>query len=120
MVLLPFPPATKVMPAGAAERVKLGAGVTVSEIVAVLPSTPALAVMVTVVAPGVAFAAARRVSVLVRLVDAGLNDPVTPVGKPETESDTLPLKPFCGATVIVLEPAPPCRMVRLAGDAVIE
>jgi hypothetical protein len=120
IVLLTFPPPTNMMLAGAAERMKLGAGVTVSEIVAVLLAAPALAVMVRVAALGAAFAATLRVSVLVRLVDAGLNDPVTPAGKPETESDTFPLKPFCGATVMVLEPEPPCRIVRLTGDAVIE
>ena len=34
----------------------------------------------------------------------GLKEAVTPPGKPEAVKMTLPLKPFCGVTVIVLEP----------------
>lgn len=48
-------------------------------------------------------AAALAVSVmlLVVLVFVGLNDPVTPFGKPLTERFTVPVKLFCGFTVTV-------------------
>jgi len=39
--------------------------------------------------------------VLVLVVLAGLNDAVTPDGRPEADKLTLPLKPFVGLTVIV-------------------
>ena len=44
-------------------------------------------------------------------------DAVTPLGMPEAESATLPVKPFCGVVVIMLEPLAPCAIVRLLGDA---
>ena len=59
---------------------------------------------------------AVSVSTLVLVVLAGLKaEAVTPLGRPETDSITLPVKPFCGVTVIVLVPLPPC--VRVYGDA---
>jgi hypothetical protein len=60
---------------------------------------------------------AVRVNVLVLAVLLGLNDAVTPLGSPEADKLTLPLKPFCGVTVIVLVPPPPCVIVTLLGDA---
>lgn len=47
---------------------------------------------------------AVKVSVLVVAAFVGLKDAVTPLGKPEADKLTLLLKPFCGATVIVLVP----------------
>ena len=64
-------------------------------------------VMVMVEVPGVAFAEAVSVSVLVVVVGFGLNPAVTPVGKPVAFRVTLPLKPFRGATVMVLVPLLP-------------
>ncbi len=59
---------------------------------------------------------AVSVRTLVLVVLAGLNvEAVTPLGRPETDSATLPVKPFCGVTVMVLVPLPPC--VRVYGDA---
>ena len=59
---------------------------------------------------------AVSVRTLVLVVLAGLNvEAVTPLGRPETDSATLPVKPYCGVTVIVLVPLPPC--VRVYGDA---
>ena len=64
--------------------------------------------------PAVLVALSVRTLVLVAL--AGLNEEaVTPLGRPETDSATLPLKPFCGVTVMVLVPLPPC--VRVHGNA---
>src|SRR5712691_3549200 len=59
---------------------------------------------------------ALSVRTLVLVVLAGLNEEaVTPLGRPETDSATLPVKPFCGVTVMVLVPLPPC--VSVYGDA---
>ncbi len=60
---------------------------------------------------------AVSVSVLVLVVLLGLNDGVTPLGKPEADKLTLPVKPFCGVTVLVLVPLVPWVIVTLDGDA---
>ena len=75
-----------------------------SVMVAVLVRIVALPVMVTAKFPMAAVLFAVRVSVLVLLVLLGLKDAVTPLGSPETDKLTLPLKPFCGVTVMVLVP----------------
>jgi len=36
-----------------------------------------------------------------------LNDGVTPLGRPDADKATLPLKPFWGTTLMVLEPLDP-------------
>jgi hypothetical protein len=79
-----------------------------------LPDVP---VMVTVTVPVVAVLLAVSVNVLVLAVLLGLKDAVTPLGSPDADKLTLPLKPFCGVTVIVLVPAVPCVIVKLLGDA---
>jgi hypothetical protein len=63
--------------------------------------------MVTVAVPKVAEAPAVRVSVPGAVVVALTNDAVTPVGKPDAVRATAPLKPFCGAMVMVLTPLAP-------------
>ncbi len=73
--------------------------------------------MVTVAVPVVAVLLAVNVRALVPVVLAGLNDAVTPLGRPAAESATLPVKPFCGVTVTVLDPLEPCVTVKLLGDA---
>ena len=67
--------------------------------------------------PVVAVLLAVSVSVLVLVVLLGLNDGVTPLGKPEADKLTLPVKPFCGVTVLVLVPLVPWVIVTLDGDA---
>ena len=57
------------------------------------------------------------VRVLVVVVLVGMKDAVTPFGRPEADKLTLPVNPFSGITVIVLEPFDPCRMFMLLGDA---
>jgi hypothetical protein len=89
----------------------------VSERVAVLVKVSDVPLMVTVDVPVVAAALAVSVNVLVLVVLFGLNEAVTPLGKPEADKLTLPVKPFCGMTVIVLVPIVPCTMVMFAGDA---
>jgi hypothetical protein len=77
-------------------------------------------VMVTVDVPVVAVALAVSVNVLVLVVLVvllGLKEAVTPLGRPEADKLTLPVKPFCGVTVIVLVPMVPCARLMLAEDA---
>ena len=79
-----------------------------------LPDVP---VTVTVTVPVVAVLLAVNVNVLVVAVLLGLNEAVTPLGRPDADKLTLPLKPFCGVTVIVLAPLVPRTIVKLFGDA---
>ena len=67
--------------------------------------------------PVVAALLAVSVKVLVAVVGFVLNDAVTPLGRPGAAKVTLPVKPFLGRTVMVLEPLDPWAMVRLLGDA---
>src|SRR5260370_16080770 len=77
---------------------------------------PEVPVMVAEYVPVAAVLLAVSVSTLVRVVLAGLKaEAVTPLGRPETDSATPPVKPFCGVTVMVLVPLPPC--VRVYGVA---
>src|SRR6266481_8528745 len=78
-----------------------------------LPETP---VTVTLKVPVAAVPLAVSVNVLVLAVLLGLNDAVTPLGRPDADKVTLPLKPFCGLTVMVLAPLPPCVIVTLPGE----
>jgi hypothetical protein len=64
-------------------------------------------VIVTVDVPVAAVALAVSVKELVVVAEAGLREAVTPLGRPDADKLTLPLKPFRGATVMVLEPLIP-------------
>ena len=81
----------------------------------VFVNVPDVPVTVTVTVPVAAVALAISVSVLVKAIGFGLNAAVTPLGKPDAERVTLPLKPFTGVMVIVLVPLLPCVMVALFG-----
>jgi hypothetical protein len=94
-----------------------GGGVTVRVSVVVFVKVPDVPMMVTVTVPVLAALPAVSVNVLVVVVGLGLNDAVTPLGRPEADKLTLPLKPFCGVTLIALAPLPPCVIVKLVGDA---
>jgi hypothetical protein len=85
--------------------------------VVVFVKLPDVPVTVTVTVPVVAVLLAVKVSVLLLAVLVGLNDAVTPLGRPDADKLTLPLKPFCGVTVMVLVPVVPCAIVMLFGDA---
>jgi hypothetical protein len=88
MKLAPLLPAAIVRLAGAAERVKLGAGVTVRAIVVLAVKAPAVAVTITVETAVAVAAPAARLSVLVWEEDRVPNAAVTPVGNPDTENVT--------------------------------
>jgi hypothetical protein len=119
IVLVPAVPCTIVKLLGEAERVKFaaGAGFTVRAIAVAFDKLPEVPVIVTVTAPVVAVLLAVSVNVLVAVAGFVLNDAVTPLGNPDADKLTLPLKPFCGVTVIVLVPAVPCTIVKLLGEA---
>ena len=120
MVLVPFLPCTMLSEVGEALMVKLGeaAAFTVSARVVVATRLPEVPVMVTVAVPVVAVELSVKLSVLVEVVGFGLNDAVTPLGKPDAARVTLPLNPPTSVTVMVLVPAaPPCVMVKLLGES---
>jgi hypothetical protein len=117
MVLAPVFPRATLRLLGDAERLKFGPAFTVRAIVVVCVRPPDVPVIVTVTLPVVAVLLAVNVSMLVLVVLLGLNDGVTPLGRPEADKLTLPVKPFCGVTVIVLVPLFPWVIVRLDGDA---
>ncbi len=104
---------------GEADSPKSGTGTvfTVSVMVVVWVKLPDVPVTVTVTVPVAAVLLAVSVSVLVLVVVAGLNDAVTPLGNPEAERLTLPVKPLTGLTVIVLFPLLPWVIVKLDGEA---
>jgi len=116
MVLAPLAPCAMVKAFGDAERAKFPWGFTAREIVAVFVKLPAVPVTVTMTVPSVAVLLAVKVSVLVLAVLLGLNDAVTPAGRPEADKLTLLLKPFCGVTAMVLAPLAPCAIVTLLGE----
>jgi hypothetical protein len=88
----------------------------VRETVVVFVKAADVPVTVTLNVPVAAVLLAVSVNVLVLLVLPGLNDAVTPLGKPDADKLTLPLKPFCGVTVMVAAPVVPCTIVKLLGE----
>ena len=95
-MLPPLPPCVIVKLLGEAEIAKFGAGTrfTVRERVVVFVKLPDVPAMVTVSVPVVAVLLAVSVSVLVLAVLLGLNDAVTPLGRPDADKLTFPVKPF--------------------------
>jgi len=119
IVLVPLaPPFAMVTVFGDAESVKLCTeACTVRLIIVVLVKLPEVPVIVTVTVPVAAVALAVKVKVLVEVVGFGLKAAVTPLGSPDAERVTLPLKPPTGVMVIVIVPLLPWVMVRLLGLA---
>src|SRR6266481_1007236 len=93
----------------------------VKDTVAVCVTPPPVAVTVTFAVPVVAVALAVNVNVELPLpgaaMVAGLKLAVTPVGKPEADSDTAALNPPLTVVEIVLLPELPCVTERLVGEA---
>jgi hypothetical protein len=118
IVLVPLLPCVTLTDEGDALTLKLGEVVefTVSETVVVAVKLPDVPVIVTVAVPVVAVLLAVRVSVLVEVVGFVLNVAVTPLGKPDAASVTLPENPSTSVTVIVLVPLLPCVTVTLLGE----
>jgi hypothetical protein len=119
IVLVPLAPWVTVTEAGEAAMVKLGVAValTVRASVVVAVRLPEVPVMVTVDVPVVAVLLAVRVSTLVPVVGFVPNAAVTPLGRPDAASVTLPVNPFTSVTVMVLVPLPPWVIDRLLGES---
>jgi len=117
MVVVPLLLRAMLRLVGDADKLKLGAGVTVSEIVVDVFRLPLTLLMVTVKVPVAAPVPAVSVNVLVLVVLTGLKDAVTPLGRPEADRLTAPLKPFKGAIVMLLVPWLPCAIVSTFGEA---
>src|SRR5690349_11562953 len=83
------------------------------EIATVFVKLPDVPVIITGKVPTAAVPAVVRVRVLVVEVVAGLNDGVTPAGRPEADKLTLPVKPNCGVMVTVFVLVVPCVIVML-------
>src|SRR6266851_3991206 len=94
-----------------------GAETTVRVSVVVFVKLPEVPEMVTKAVPIVAALPAVSVKVLVPVVLAGLKEAVTPLGNPDADKLTLPVKPFCGVTVTFVAPLAPCATLRLLGEA---
>jgi len=75
--------------------------VTVSAIVVVAVIDPEVPVTVTVDVPAAAVLLAVKVTTLVPVAGFVPNAAVTPLGRPEAASVTLPVNPFTSVTVIV-------------------
>ena len=78
---------------------------------------PAAPVTVTVKVPVAAALLADNVSRLVVVAGFVAKETLTPLGSPDAVKFTLPLNPFTGLIVIVVEPNAPWRSVKLAGEA---
>jgi hypothetical protein len=118
-VLEPLDPWAMVKVFGDAERLKSGVTVvlTVRATVVVWVRAPEVPVIVIVDVPSVAVLLAVSVKTLVAVVGFVPNAAVTPVGMPDADKVTLPVKPFLGVIVMVLVPLDPVAMERLVGDA---
>lgn len=89
----------------------------VNEMFTVCVRLPEVPVTVIVLVPVVAVLLAVKVSTLVDVVGLVPNEAVTPLGRADVLSETEPVNPLVGFTVIVLLPLLPCFTVRLVGDA---
>jgi hypothetical protein len=114
VLLLPW--VTDRVPAPGASA-KLGATVTVRSTVVDAVRAPEVPLIVTVTGPpAVAVLLAVSVSTLEPVVRLVAKAAVTPLGRPEVASATLPVNPLAPVTVIVLVPLPPWATVTLAGE----
>jgi hypothetical protein len=117
MVLVPLVPCIKLRLFGDAERVKFPVGFTLRVTVVCFVRVPDVPVIDILAVPMAAVPLAVSVNTLVLAVLLGLKDAVTPLGRPDADKLTLPVKPFSGVTVIVLVPLVPCVIVTLVGEA---
>lgn len=94
----------------------LVAALTVSAIVVLAVVDPDIPVMVTVAEPVAALLLAASVNTLEPVVGLVPNDAVTPLGRPEAASVTLPVNPPASVTVIVSVALVPCVRETLVAD----
>ena len=100
---------------GDAERVKFPTTVTARVIVVEFDKLPEVPVIVSVTFPVAAVLVAVRVKTLDVVAGFGLNDAVTPAGRPDTDKPTLPPNPFCSLMVIVVVTLVPSVSVKVGG-----
>lgn len=94
-LLVALDPCAMLTVVGDADREKFPMTVTASVIVVEFVRLPEVPVIVRVALPVVAELVAVRVRTLDVVAGFGLNDAVTPVGRPDADKLTLPPKPFC-------------------------
>jgi hypothetical protein len=104
IVVAPLAPRPMLKVVGEAASAKLGAAATVRETVVELFKLPHTPLTVTGKVPRAALCVAVNVSELLPVVLAGLNFALTPLGSPEADRLTLPVKASCGLMVIVVAP----------------
>ena len=117
IVLVPLDPCVRFKLFGDTDRAKFGIAFTVRLIVVVLVRVPEVPVMVIGTVPVLAVLLAVSVKVLEVVAGFGPKDAVTPVGRPDTDKLTLPLKPYWGVILIVLVLLAPCTIVNAVGAA---
>ena len=119
IVELPLLPRVTLKLLGEADSEKLGVATpfTVNEIDVVWLSVPDVPVTVTDDVPVVAVELAVKVTTLLPVVGFVPKLAVTPLGRADVESVTLPVKPPDGVTVTVELPLLPCATVKLLGEA---
>ena len=111
IVVAPAKPTYDPVITGGAESANPGA-YTVTGIVIDEVSAPDMPVMVTYAVPVVAMLLAVRVRVLLVEVELGLNEAVTPLGRPDAARDTLPANAPWSWTIMVVAPKLPRLMDR--------
>jgi hypothetical protein len=104
MVTVPLVPRVILRLVGEAERVKFGPALMVTGTVIAPLRSPHVPVTVTLYVPVARMELAVKVSVLVPVVLLGLSEAVRPLGAPDTDILTVPLKKLTGFTLIVLAP----------------
>ena len=95
----------------------VGVQLIVKAMVVLALRLPEVPLMVTVAAPGAAEPLAVNVSTLLPVVGLVAKAAVTPLGRPEAASVTLPVNPFWPVTVMVDFPEAPWATVSEAGEA---
>jgi len=85
--------------------------------VVVSTNAPLVPVIVIVAGPAAAISLAVKVTVVDDVDDVGLNNAVTPLGRPLAENATLPVKPGAGATEMAELALKPWFTFMLLGDA---
>ena len=103
----PLAPRTTVRLRGATDIPKSGAGSTATGISSIAERLPEAPLTVTIAVAGTATDEAVSVSVLAVVALDGLNDAVTPPGKPAAVKATAPLNPPEPVTPMGIETAPP-------------
>jgi hypothetical protein len=119
MVSVPLEPCAMDRVAAEALSEKLPVtGVIVSAMMVVAVSAPDVPVIVTVDVPAVAVLLAVNVTTLVAVAGLVPNVAVTPLGRPEAVSDTLPVNPPTSVTAIESVPLLPWAIVSAVGVGV--